>query len=111
MDAANHCLAYLDTFRTLAIQYSDQSDQLRAESKPLRTDTGPKQAENEPKVFFCSSDAAFADNPDRKSSYRYLFKLYGGAIAWKASKQATVTTSSTEAELLALTTTAKEALW
>ena len=30
---------------------------------------------------------------------------------WKVTKQPTVTTSSTEAELLALTTTAKEALW
>ena len=66
---------------------------------------------NDMRIFHCSSDAAFADNPDRKSSHGYLFKLYGGAIAWKATKQPTVTTSSTEAELLALTTTAKEALW
>jgi hypothetical protein len=91
LDAADHCLAYLDTYRTLAIEYSDLP--------------------NDPQVFHCSSDAAFADNPDRKSSQGYLFKLYGGAIAWKATKQQTVTTSSTEAELLALTVTAKEALW
>lgn len=31
-----------------------------------------------------------------------------GVIDWKASKQKTVTTSSTEAELLAVSTTAKE---
>jgi len=35
-------------------------------------------------------------------------KLFGGAILWKAGKQNTVTTSSTEAELLALTNCAKE---
>jgi hypothetical protein len=37
--------------------------------------------------------------------------LFGGPIAWKANKQNTVTTSSTEAELLALSQTAKEAIF
>jgi hypothetical protein len=36
--------------------------------------------------------------------------LFGGAIGWRANKQDTVTTSSTEAELLALSQTAKEAI-
>jgi len=84
-------MAYLDTFRTLAIEYSDQPNDFR--------------------IFHCSSDAAFADNPDRKSSQGYLFKLYGGAFAWKATIQSTVTTSSTEAELLALTAATKEVIW
>ena len=35
-------------------------------------------------------------------------KLFGGPILWKAGKQDTVTTSSTEAELLALSSAAKE---
>ena len=48
------------------------------------------------------SDAAFADNADRRSSDGFLFMLFSGPIDWKASKQLTVTTSSTEAELLAL---------
>ena len=94
LEAADHCLAYLDTFRTLAIQYSRQLD---ANTDDFR-------------VFHCSSDAAFADLPDRKSSYGYVFKLYGGAITWKATKQPTVTTSSTEAELLAISAATKEAL-
>lgn len=59
-----------------------------------------------------SSDAAFADDQKtRKSSFGYLIQLYGGPIDWKASKQATVTTSSTEAELLALSETSKQTLW
>ncbi|KOS37314.1 hypothetical protein ACN38_g11899 [Penicillium nordicum] len=49
-----------------------------------------------------ASDASFGDNKDRKSSEGYICKLYGGPIDWKASKQKTVTTSTTEAELLAL---------
>jgi hypothetical protein len=37
--------------------------------------------------------------------------LFGGLVAWRANKQDTVTTSSTEAELLALSQTAKEAIY
>lgn len=38
-------------------------------------------------------------------------KLFGGAVAWRANKQDTVATSSTEAELLAISQTAKEAIY
>ena len=59
-----------------------------------------------------ASDASFADNTlDRKSSQGYTIKLFEGLIAWKASKQDTVTTSTTEAELLALSQVAKEAIF
>jgi hypothetical protein len=62
--------------------------------------------------FVCASDASFADNTmDRKSSQGYIMTLFGGPIAWWANKQDTVTTSSTEAELLALSQTAKEAIF
>lgn len=59
-----------------------------------------------------ASDASFADNTlDRKSSQGYAIKLFNGLIAWRASKQDTVTTSTTEAELLALSHVAKEAMF
>jgi hypothetical protein len=38
-------------------------------------------------------------------------KLFRGLIGWRASKQETVTTSTTEAELLALSQASKEALF
>ncbi len=38
-------------------------------------------------------------------------KLFGGAVAWRANKLATVTTLPTEAELLAISQTAKEAIY
>ena len=63
-------------------------------------------------VFMASSDASFADDVEtRFSSQGYVFKLFEGLIDWKATKQKTVTTSSTEAELLGLTLTGKELLW
>ncbi|KJZ73157.1 hypothetical protein HIM_07541 [Hirsutella minnesotensis 3608] len=38
-------------------------------------------------------------------------KLFGGLIGWRANKQDTVTTSTTEAELLALSQAAKESIF
>ena len=62
--------------------------------------------------FTCASDSSFADDRiDRKSSQGYVMKLFGGPIAWRANKQDTVTTSSTEAELLAISQAAKEAIY
>ncbi len=56
-------------------------------------------------------DASFADDfTDRKSSQGYMITLYRTPIAWKASKQPTVTTSSTETELLTFTEASKEAI-
>ena len=89
--AANKLLSYLYHSRHLTIEYTESS--------------------NNP-IFLSSSDAAFADDQKtRKSSFGYLFQLYGGPIDWKVSKQPTVTTSSTEAELLALSETARQAFW
>ena len=48
---------------------------------------------------------------DRKSSEGYLFKLFGGAVDWRATKQKTVTTSTTETELLAISNAARETFW
>ena len=60
----------------------------------------------------CASDASFADNSlDRKSSQGFAIKLFGRLVAWRANKQDMVTTSSTEAELLALSQTTKEAIY
>jgi hypothetical protein len=47
---------------------------------------------------------------DCKSLQGYVLMLFGSLIAWKA-KQDTVTTLSTEAELLAISQTAKEAIF
>ena len=64
------------------------------------------------RVFVCASDALFADNSvDRRSSQGYAMTLFSGVIAWRANKQDTVITSSTEVELLALSQTVKEAIF
>jgi IS30 family transposase len=90
LDAADRAISYSYGTRYLAIEYSRQE---------------------EPEVFMCASDAAYGDNEDRKSTEGYLCKLFGGPIDWKASKQKTVTTSTTEAELLALSEAGKQTFW
>jgi hypothetical protein len=86
--AADRVLQYLGQTSTLALQLGGADD--------LRI----------------ASDASHADNTlDRKSSQGYAIKFFGGLIAWRANKQDTVTTSTTEAELLALSQAAKEGLY
>jgi hypothetical protein len=91
LEAADRAIAYLYATRYLAIEYSGMTD-------PNET-------------FICASDASFADHKDWKSTEGYLCKLYGGPIDWRASKQRTVTTSTTEAELLAISEAAKSTFW
>ena len=57
------------------------------------------------------SDASYGDNTDRKSSAGYMVQLLGGVVSFKAYRQRIVTSSSTEAEFVALTYAAKEAAW
>lgn len=72
--------------------------------------TKPQEA-GEELIFYGASDAAFADDPERKSSQGYLFSLYGLPVDWKATVQRSVTKSTTEAELLALSLAGSELIW
>jgi hypothetical protein len=51
------------------------------------------------------------DKTDRKSYTGFVFKLAGCAISWESKKQCTVALSSTEAEYMALSSAAKEAMF
>jgi hypothetical protein len=92
IDAATQCLQYLYTTRFWGYIY--------------RGDTPSTD------FFMCFSDASFADDLDtRRSSEGFSFFLFDGLIDSRATQQKTVTTSSTEAELLALTAAAREMMW
>ncbi|KAL0463156.1 UNVERIFIED_CONTAM: hypothetical protein Slati_0203200 [Sesamum latifolium] len=45
------------------------------------------------------------------SNWVFIFKLNGGVVAWKSSKQDTTGDSTMEAEYIATSKTAKEAVW
>ena len=58
------------------------------------------------------TDASFqTDKDDSKSQSGYVFILNGGAVSWKSSKQETTADSTTEAEYIAASDAAKEAVW
>ncbi|KAF4471559.1 retrotransposon hobase [Fusarium albosuccineum] len=91
--AANRALRYLDSSKHLCLEFG----------------ANPGGADDTLEV---ASDASFTDNSlDRRSSQAFAMKLFGGMIAWRVNKQTTVTASTTEAELLALSSAAKEAIF
>ena len=91
LTAADQTITYLLRTRTYGIEYSVSIE-------------GDQQ-----QIFLCASNAAFADDHQtRKSTGGSLYMLFGGPTDWRSAKQKTVTTSSTEAELLALSYAAKE---
>jgi hypothetical protein len=62
--------------------------------------------------FVVASNTSFGNNNiNQKSSQVHTIQLFGSTVGWRANKQDTVTTSTTEAGLLALTQAAKEALF
>ena len=105
LDAANHCLQYLHATKYLAIKYSPSGGGELTVQSPDDDQLSAKH------VFENTADASFANSPERRSYEGFTFKLYGGMIDWAARKQATVSTSTTEAELLALLHAGKACIW
>ena len=60
--------------------------------------------------LYSYSDAAFTNLVNRKLTSSYIYKLAGGPVSHKSSKQSILTTSTTEAKYIAITHAAKEAL-
>jgi len=88
--AAKRVLRYLQSTATLSLTFiRDRETQLEG---------------------YSDSDWA-GDRDDSKSTSGYLFTLSGATICWKSRKQKLIALSSTEAEYIALTETAKEASW
>ncbi|KAL7137834.1 hypothetical protein ABFS83_10G120500 [Erythranthe nasuta] len=58
------------------------------------------------------TDSSFqSDVDDSKSNSGYIFKVNGGAVCWKSSKQGTTADSTTEAEYIAASDVSKEGSW
>ena len=51
------------------------------------------------------------DLDHRRSTSRYVFNLFGGAIRWMSKRQAVVALSTIESEYMAATHASKEAIW
>jgi hypothetical protein len=58
------------------------------------------------------ADADWGGDLDtRRSTTGYIFKTFGGVVAWKSRRQATVALSTTEAEYMASADATRQAIW
>ena len=69
-----------------------------------------KKGEKSDLFGFTDSDYA-GDQDDRRSTSGYVFMLGTGAVSWSSKKQPIVTLSTTEAEFVAATACACQAIW
>lgn len=103
-------LEFLQNPSLIHIAAADQTLEYLVGTKYLAIEFDGNQQDR--RIFITSTDSAFADDKvTRNSSYGFCVSLFSGVIHYKAVKGTIVTTSSTEAELLALSLTAKEFIW
>ena len=88
--AVKRVLRYVSGSRTMGICF-DGAAELRA-------------------LGYCDADWA-GDVKDRKSTSGYIFMMGGSALSWASRKQTVVSTSSCEAEYIAMSTACKEWMW
>ena len=69
-----------------------------------------KKGEKSDLIGFTDSDYA-GDQDDRRSTSGFVFMLDSGAVSWSSKKQPIVTLSTTEAEFVAATSCACQAIW
>ena len=96
---AHHDIAVKQTLR-----YLRSTSGLRMKYGPTKKD-GQEVAK-----IYCDSDYA-ADIDSRRSVLGYVAMLGGGAVSWSSKRQKSVSTSTTEAEYMALSSASKQALW
>ena len=69
-----------------------------------------KSSETSDLIGYSDSDWG-GDSNDYKSTTGYLFQIAGTAVTWKSKKQSCVALSTAEAEYMALSSAAQEAVW
>jgi len=90
--AVDRVICYLNSTRFLAIEYNGNNNVAR--------------------LFYSAGDALFADcSLTRRSTGGVLHFLFRGPSDWRCFKQSTVSTSTTEAELITLAILVKMLLW
>jgi hypothetical protein len=100
--AVDHCIRYLHAIRYLALKFDASG------SEELTVQAENKLKSSNKHVFEASVDASYANEKNRRSDEGYTFKLFDELIDWAARKQATISTFTIEAELLAMLHAGKE---
>jgi len=87
-DTVKHIFRYLKGTRDMRLVYGDEEKDLQG---------------------YVDADGASQDH--RRAISGYVFMVDGGAVSWMSKKQEIITLSTTEAEYVAATHAAKEAVW
>ena len=87
-EAVKHIFRYLKGTRNISLVYGDKKEDLQG---------------------WVDADGASQDH--RRAISGYMFMVDGGAVSWTSKKQEIVTLLTTEAEYVAATHAAKEAVW
>src|ERR1700712_248158 len=102
LKAIDRVLAYLNGTKTFALEFGSGRQQLTPTTGACATDYD----------FKGFSDASLADDQyTRRSTQGVKIDLFKGCTHWQVCKQSSVSTSSTEAELLALSTLCMWLIW
>ena len=94
--ALKHALRYIKGTIDLGVQYE--------------RDPNPEAAITLP-IAYSDADWGGPLNGDRRSTSAYIFTLTKGPVSWRSQKQASIALSSNEAEYMAASETAREAIW
>jgi hypothetical protein len=100
LKAADHCIKYLHVIKFLIIRYSNSeneelSNQISSSNKEMSSTSNSKlnrktssnKENNDKQIFKRTVDAFFANDLDRKSAEKYIFKLFDDMIDWIVKKQ------------------------
>jgi hypothetical protein len=112
LKTANHCIKYLHATKFLIIRYSNSknekfNNQISSSNKEksnkkmsstsnskLNKKTSSSKKNNDKQIFERTIDAFFANDLDRKSAEKYIFKLFDDMIDWVVKKNNSSSRSS-----------------
>ena len=115
--AMTQTLKYLNSHRSLALVYRRGSNQVDGLFRALGGMDGALQSlvstsetPGDPIVLFSDSD--FANDPKTRKSISGKATYYAGClIGWQSKRQPIIATSTHEAEIIAMSLTAREGIW
>ncbi len=129
LKTANHYIKYLHAIKFLIIRYSNSksekfNNQISSSNKEksnkkksstsnskLNKKRSSNKKNNDKQIFEKTIDAFFANDLDRKSVEKYIFKLFDDMIDWVVKKQFIVSIFIIEAKLFSMLYDDKKLIW
>ncbi len=129
LKTADHCIKYLHVIKFLIIRYSNSEseeldNQISSSNKEksnkemsstsnskLNRKTSSIKKNSDKQIFESTANAFFANDLDRRSAEKYIFKLFDDMIDWTVKKQFIVSIFIIEAKLLSMLHADKKLIW